>query len=186
MENQIDHINGVTEVFFKNYDDSRGSFREWYKESKFNQASFNIAQANVSISHKGSLRGLHYSLSTTGQDKLVSCLAGSFLVVVVDIRLGSPTFGKHVCIKLSAELGNSIKIQSGLAHSVLSLEDNSILTYLLSSEYSPSEEFSINPFDSELDISWPETSLILSEKDKASESLSTMRDLEQLPIFSTP
>ena len=66
------------------------------------------------------------------------------------------------------------------------LEDNSILTYLLSSEYSPSEEFSINPFDSELDISWPETSLILSEKDKASESLSTMRDLEQLPIFSTP
>ena len=169
--------------------DNRGQFREWYKSSssvvdEFG-TSFNVSQANISVSKKGAIRGLHYSLAKVGQAKIITCLAGSVFDVVVDIRVKSPTFGSWISVNLTPENGNTIYLSSGLAHGVMSLENDTVVSYLLSSEYSPQDEYSVNPFDKVLDIKWPLRAKYVSAKDSESLSLKNMQERKLLPLYGS-
>ena len=160
------------------HQDKRGNFREWFKREEVNQAiglDFDVAQANISTSNKGVLRGIHYSLVKSGQGKWITCNAGAIWDVVVDIRPSSPTFKKWIGVELSGSSGDSLIISEGLGHGFLSLQDDSIVTYLLTSEYSPSDEFEISPLDPSLAIEWPMNNLVLSEKDQLAPTLEEQR-----------
>jgi dTDP-4-dehydrorhamnose 3,5-epimerase len=148
--------------------DDRGIFREWFKTDGLKQTglpTFEVRQANTSISAQGVIRGIHFSSVQNGQAKIVTCTFGSVLDVIIDLRPDSSTFGSHIQINLSAMEGKSIFISKGLGHAFQSLENNSTITYLLDKEYNPDEEFGITPLDSNLDIPWNRLGLNISKKD---------------------
>lgn len=155
------------------WNDERGSFREWFKREdvlSMTGINFSTQQANVSISKRGVIRGIHYSRAPEGQTKWVTCVAGAIMDVVVDIRPTSETFGKHISIELIAEEGKSVLIDSGLGHGFVAMDDNSVVAYILSSEFNPIYEMGLNPLDPELGIDWQVERLgglevVLSEKD---------------------
>ena len=156
------------------HNDERGFFREWFKSSDFIDhigRDFSVAQANISTSSKGVIRGIHFSTAREGQGKWVTCVSGSIWDVVVDIRPESPTFKKWTGIELNSKSGESIFISQGLGHSFISLEDNSVVVYLLTSQYNAREELGINPFDPDLAITWPTNRAVISEKDKIAPNL---------------
>ena len=156
------------------FDDERGYFQEWFKESLIREVlgrDFKAAQANLSRSKRGVVRGIHFSTAIQGQAKWITCAHGSVWDVVADIRPTSPTFKSWEAVELHAGDGKSLLISEGLGHAFVALEDDTIVSYLLTSTYSPQEEFSINPLDQELKISWPEIPLIFSDKDFSAPSL---------------
>jgi len=155
------------------HNDSRGYFSEWFQISDFNKAMgepFTVAQSNLSLSRKGVLRGVHGSSAKGGQSKILTCLSGSIFDVLVDLRPSSQTVGQWVGINLEAGDGQTIYIPSGMGRAFMALQDNTVVSYLLSSIYSPDDEFSINPLDQELKIVWPSHHLILSKKDQSAQS----------------
>jgi len=164
--------------------DGRGHFREWFKSSEIEQVTgrtFQVAQANISISHRGVLRGIHYSLADKGQGKWVTCASGAIWDVIVDLRPKSSTFKRWIGVHLSAENGNAIFVPENLGHAFISLEDNSVVTYLLTSPYSPKDEHGIHPLDPELAIEWPPLELQLSEKDSSAPTLMELIVNKKLP-----
>lgn len=171
------------------HSDERGSFREWFKLKDISNVAgrdFSVAQSNISVSNKGVLRGIHYSLAKGGQAKWVTCVSGHVIDLVVDIRPDSPTYKKYELIDLKDGEGRAVLVGAGLGHGFLSLEEGSIVSYLLDSPYSPSEEFEINPLDPELGIKWPlelvgDMGLILSPKDAHAPSLTERAAANQLP-----
>jgi dTDP-4-dehydrorhamnose 3,5-epimerase len=175
-------IDGAWVVESPVWSDDRGFFREWFKSEDVLAATginFSIQQANISQSQRGVIRGIHYSLAPQGQAKWVTCVNGSIRDVVVDIRPSSPTFGESVFVDLNGLDGRAVLIGAGLGHGFASLADSSTIAYLLSSPYSPTEEFEINPMDQELGIDWGVdlSEMSFSEKDKIAPSL-TERDKE--------
>ena len=167
-------ISGSWKIEFQKFEDNRGFFYESFKAEEFPKLigrNFDIKQTNTSSSSKGSVRGVHYALVPPSQAKLVQCQRGSIKDYVIDIRIGSPTFGQFEAIDLDEKSANAIFIEEGLAHAFVALENNTIVTYYVSEKYNPEREKGINPFDKTLNILWPEIDLILSEKDKAAISL---------------
>jgi len=151
--------------------DLRGSFHEWFNYDEFKryiEIPFEPRQANISKSVNGVIRGIHYSLSKAGQSKLVTCVGGRINDVIVDIRQGSPTYGEWVSIEISAFDGQSILIPRDLGHGFSALEDETCVSYLQSSTYSPGEEFGVNPLDDSLKIDWRVRSEIIKISDKDS------------------
>jgi len=128
-------------------------------------------QNNVSISHKNSIRGIHFSTSVIKQNKLISCLNGQIQDYIVDVRLDSPTFGNFCEIELQSKTATSVYIESGLGHAFVAKTNNCIVSYLLSSEFNPKNEFGINPFDPTLNIDWRVANYNISEKDKKAPNL---------------
>jgi dTDP-4-dehydrorhamnose 3,5-epimerase len=171
--------------------DERGFFREWFKREEVLSATgvdFPVQQGNISMSRKGVIRGIHYSLVSQGQAKWLTCVAGAFLDVIVDIRPNSPTFKKIEYINFSAGDGQSILIGSGLGHGFISLEEHSSICYLLSSPYAPEHEFEILPTDKELNISWESnleksTKFVFSSKDAGAPTLKSRLENNQLPKY---
>jgi dTDP-4-dehydrorhamnose 3,5-epimerase len=153
--------------------DSRGVFRELMKMSDLSSIDGLMpwVQNNVSVSSKNSVRGIHFSTSVLKQNKLVSCLNGSIRDFIIDIRESSPTFGSFCEVKLQSEVATSVYLESGLGHAFVALTDNCVVSYLLSSEYDPVNEFGINPFDPALKIDWNLSSYQISEKDRNLPSL---------------
>jgi dTDP-4-dehydrorhamnose 3,5-epimerase len=177
-------IRGAWIVQSSVFQDTRGSFREWFKSGDIEEVTgqnFPVRQANVSISKRGVIRGIHYSLAASGQSKWVTCVSGSIWDVVVDIRPSSPTFMQWIGTTLHSDSGTSILVSSGLGHGFLSLDEDSVVSYLLTSPYSPIDEFVINPLDSELKIDWPAANPLLSKKDSTAVSLSAMHKAGKLP-----
>ena len=167
-------ISGSWKIEFQKFEDNRGFFYESFKAEDFPRLigrNFDIKQTNTSSSAKGSVRGIHYALVPPSQAKLVQCQRGSIKDYVIDIRIGSPTFGQFEAIDLDEKSASAIFIEEGLAHAFVALENNTIVTYYVSEKYNPEREKGINPFDKTLNILWPEIDLILSEKDKAAISL---------------
>ena len=167
-------ISGSWKIEFQKFEDNRGFFYESFKAEEFPRLigrNFDIKQTNTSSSAKGSVRGVHYALVPPSQAKLVQCQRGSIKDYVIDIRIGSPTFGQFEAIDLDEGSASAIFIEEGLAHAFVALENNTIVTYYVSEKYNPEREKGINPFDKTLNILWPEIDLILSEKDKAAISL---------------
>ncbi len=153
----------------KVFPDNRGFFKEIYKRTDFlaNGIPYDYVQANVSMSRKGVVRGLHYQLKPMEQGKLVTVLSGRIVDVAVDIRKGSPYYGKYVMVELSAENHKMIWVPPGFAHGFQALEDNTIVLYLVTKEYAPDLEACIRWDDPELGIDWPlKEGVIISEKDK--------------------
>jgi dTDP-4-dehydrorhamnose 3,5-epimerase len=169
--------------------DERGSFQEWFKSEEVFEATgikFSVEQANISSSKKNVIRGIHYSLAPGRQAKWVTCSNGRIMDVVVDIRPNSPTFKKTEYVNLQAGDGKSILIGPGLGHAFISLEDNTNVSYLLSSPYSPEFEYGIHPMDPELKIDWNlgadlDKSAVISAKDLDAPTLETRRIEGKLP-----
>ena len=139
------------------WSDDRGFFREWFKQEEIlskTGKNFSAQQANISLSNKGVIRGIHYSLALEGQSKWVTCVTGSIIDVIVDIRPESKSFGKWIKVELSGDSGSSVFISEGLGHGFVSLVDNTTVAYLVSTKYSPNDEFEINPLDKKLGINW--------------------------------
>ena len=169
------------------WSDERGFFREWFKYEDVKAATgrdFGIEQANISLSSAGSLRGIHYSLAPRGQAKWITCVAGSIKDVIVDIRPDSQTFGKWIEVELSGSSGQAVFISEGLGHGFVALEDNAAVAYLVSTPFSPTDEFEINPLDEQIGIKWGmETSeLRISDKDLNALSLNERKLNGQLPV----
>lgn len=150
------------------FEDGRGFFLETYKHSDFSGMGINenFVQDNHSKSEKGVLRGLHYQKEPAAQGKLVRCVKGKIFDVAVDIRKGSPTFGKWAGIELSGDNHTMIYIPPGFAHGFLVLSEYAEIIYKCTKEYSPPDDRGIIWNDPEINIGWPVKEPLLSEKDK--------------------
>ena len=168
------------------WSDERGSFREWFKDEDFQAAgvTFHTRQSNLSISKKNVVRGLHYSMAPEGQAKVVTCAHGELDDVIVDIRVGSPTFGRHEIVHLVAGEERSVYVPVGVAHGFCVTSETGALTYLLSSPFNAPFELEINPFDAELSVGWTiDGEAIVSPKDAGAPTFRERLDAKQLPLF---
>ena len=149
--------------------DARGFFYESWRRDEFARAGIRaeFVQDNHSLSAKGALRGLHYQLPPAAQAKLVRVTRGAAFDVVVDIRRGSRTFGRHEAVTLSAANRLMLFVPEGFAHGFLALEEGTELLYKVSAPYSREHDRGILWNDAKLGIRWPEPSPKLSEKDAA-------------------
>jgi dTDP-4-dehydrorhamnose 3,5-epimerase len=168
------------------WSDDRGSFREWFKDEDFQAAgvTFHARQSNLSISKKNVVRGLHYSMAPEGQAKVVTCAHGELDDVIVDIRVGSPTFGQHEVVHLAAGEERSVYVPVGVAHGFCVTSETGALTYLLSSPFNAPFELEINPFDAELNVGWSiDGEAIVSPKDAGAPTFRERLDAKELPLF---
>lgn len=151
------------------FHDSRGYFFESYNKRMYDDiiGEEEFVQDNQSKSTYGVIRGLHFQAPPFAQSKLVRCVVGTVLDVAVDIRKGSPTFGEHVSVVLSAENHRQFFIPKGFAHGFSVLSDTAVFQYKCDNYYAPESEGGINLLDTSLGIDWqiPDDSAILSEKD---------------------
>lgn len=193
MEYRELSVPGAWEITPKQFGDPRGVFLEWFKAGKFEEAlghPLDLQQANLSVSSAGVLRGIHFADTPPGQAKYVTCPKGAVLDVVVDIRVGSPTFGQWDSVLLDDTDRRAIYLGEGLGHAFMALEDDSTVMYLCSTGYSPGREHGIHPLDAEVGIDWPTTARdgspltpLLSDKDLAAPTLTEAQAQGLLPTL---
>jgi len=161
-------VGGVISIEPRVFSDPRGFFLESYKQSDFAAAGIaeNFVQENHSRSRRGILRGLHYQIAPRAQGKLVRVVVGEVLDVAVDIRKGSPTFGKWVGVNLSAENRRMLYLPPTCAHGFCVISEVAEVIYKVSDEYSPEWERGICWNDSQLAIAWPVDTVTVSDRDK--------------------
>src|SRR5471032_603162 len=138
--------------------DDRGDFLEWYRFDRLEETighPLDVRQANISVSRRGVVRGVHFADVPRGQAKYVTVPRGSVIDVVVDIRTGSPTFGSWDSVLLDDRDRRALYIAEGLGHLFVALEDDTTVSYLVSDVYSPAAEHGLNPFDPELALEFP-------------------------------
>jgi dTDP-4-dehydrorhamnose 3,5-epimerase len=179
-------VSGAWEITPRPNTDARGIFFEWFTEREFTAMTghtFAMRQANFSVSAAGVLRGLHFAQLPPGQAKYVTCVKGSVFDVVVDIRVGSPTYGRWDSVLLDDVNRRSTYISEGLAHGFLALQDDSTVMYLCSAPYAPQREHTIAPRDPEIGIDWPlpDSQLLLSDRDAEAATLAEVRSAGLLP-----
>lgn len=166
----------------KVHGDDRGYFVETFRADKLEEFlgyKINFCQDNESKSSRGVLRGLHYQLAPAAQTKLVHVIQGSVLDVAVDIRKGSPTFGKHVAVELTSENKRQLLVPRGFAHGFVVLEDDTVFAYKVDNYYSPENDRGIAFDDEALAIDWKivHSELNLSAKDKVQPKLQNTNDI---------
>jgi dTDP-4-dehydrorhamnose 3,5-epimerase len=181
-------VPGAWELTPQLHSDVRGVFFEWLTDSAFTAFAghrFDLRQANCSVSAAGVLRGVHFAQVPPSQAKYVTCLQGAVFDVVVDIRVGSPTFGRWDSVVLDDRARRSIYISEGLGHAFLALQDDSTVMYLCSAGYAPGREHTINALDPALDIAWPvvDGEPILSDRDREAPTLEQVRAAGLLPTW---
>lgn len=170
--------------------DARGGLHEWFKADEFAEAAghrFIPAQANMSVSADGVVRGIHFADVPPGQAKLVMCPAGRVADIIVDLRVGSPTFGEHCVVELGGPEHRIVYLPVGVGHGFVSLADGSAVTYLLSTPYTPDREYGVHPLDPELGLDLEGLlggrEPILSERDTAAPTLAQARESGLLPSW---
>lgn len=179
-------VPGAWEITPQLHTDARGSLFEWFTDSEFTATTghhFDLRQANCSVSAAGVLRGVHFAELPPSQAKYITCIHGKVQDVVVDIRVGSPTFGKWDSVVLDAGERRSVYLAEGLGHAFVALEDDSTVMYLCSAEYNPDREHTINPFDPAIGITWPVSEPILSERDRDAPTLAQTQATGLLPTW---
>jgi dTDP-4-dehydrorhamnose 3,5-epimerase len=186
-------IAGSFEVRPRVHGDDRGAFLEWFRADRFSQATghpFTLAQANASVSTMGTVRGVHFAEVPPGQAKWVTCLRGSVVDVVVDIRVGSPSYGTWEAVTLDDADRRAVYLSEGLGHAFMALEEGSVVSYLCSAPYAPGREHGVHPFDPEVGIEWPATARdgspvtpLLSDKDAKAPSLAEAERAGLLPSY---
>lgn len=168
--------------------DERGSFREWFREDEFRATTgyrLPLAQANFSISRQHVVRGIHFADVPPGQAKYVTCAVGAILDVVVDVRVGSPTFGAVIEEMLSASANKALFLAEGLGHAWVPLTPSATMIYICSQPYTPASEHAVLPTDPALDIGWPTLVPVLSEKDATAPTLDQAQRQGILPDYDT-
>ncbi|GAA3003390.1 dTDP-4-dehydrorhamnose 3,5-epimerase [Streptosporangium longisporum] len=167
--------------------DDRGGLHEWFREGDFRTATgrdLRLSQANCSVSRRGTLRGIHLADVPPGQGKYVKCVRGAVLDVVVDVRVGSPGFGRWELVRLDDEDHRGVFLSEGLGHGLLALTDDATVIYICSEGYNPAREHGVHPLDPELGIAWPAgVEPLLSPKDAAAPTLAEARDRGMLPSY---
>lgn len=170
MEKETFFIEGLVLLKPKVFSDDRGYFLESFHKDRYLAEGIPadaFVQDNLSKSKKGVLRGLHFQRDPMAQGKLVQVLQGKVIDVVVDIRHGSPTFGKYVMVELSEENHHQFFLPAGFAHGFVALEDDTVFSYKVTNVYSPEHDGGIRFDDPDIGIEWPlqKEELIVSEKD---------------------
>jgi dTDP-4-dehydrorhamnose 3,5-epimerase len=171
------------------HDDDRGSFAETFRSAEFAADlgyRLDVAQVNCSVSRRGVIRGIHYADVPPGQAKYVTCAAGAILDVIVDLRAGSPSFGKWEAVQLDAATRRAVFLAEGLGHAFTALTDGATALYLCSTPYAPGREHGVHPLDPEIGIAWPADegwTPVLSEKDAAAPTLAQALRAGQLPRY---
>ncbi|MGV8977993.1 MAG: dTDP-4-dehydrorhamnose 3,5-epimerase family protein [Cellulomonas sp.] len=184
-------ISGAWEITPQLQADSRGLFLEWYKAPAFTDIvghPLDLQQVNCSVSAAGVVRGIHFADVPVGQAKYVTCPSGAVLDVVVDLRVGSPTFGRWDSVLLDDVDRRAVYLSEGLGHAFVSLEDRSTVLYLCSAGYAPGREHGVHPLDPTIAIDWPTTDrhgvtlqLQFSAKDTAAPTLAEAESAGLLP-----
>lgn len=167
------------------YTDPRGAFSEMFHARRYTDLGMdaNFVQDNISRSRRGVLRGLHFQ-HPHGQTKLVQVIEGEVFDVVVDVRVGSPTFARWVGVELSSENGRQLYVPKGLAHGFCALSDTVVFVYKCSDYYAPSAEATLSWQDPDIGVQWPVPSPAMSDKDAAGKPLSAFSPGE-LPVFES-
>jgi dTDP-4-dehydrorhamnose 3,5-epimerase len=161
---------------------------EWFRSDIIAAATgyqFGVVQANHSVSRRGVVRGIHFSDVPPGQAKFVYCPVGSVLDVVVDVRVGSPTFGAVESVVLDDRDRRAVLLAPGLGHAFCAIHDLSSVNYLVTAAYDPDRERTVSPLDPALAVPWPvdPSQLLLSDKDAAGPSLAEAERLGILPRY---
>ncbi|WP_407992168.1 dTDP-4-dehydrorhamnose 3,5-epimerase family protein [Kitasatospora sp. CMC57] len=179
-------IEGAWEITPQLHGDARGLFTEWYRFDKLAAVvghPLRLAQANLSVSSRDVVRGIHFADVPPGQAKYVTCVRGAVLDVIVDLRVGSPTFGRWEGVRLDENERKAVYLSEGLGHGFCALSDDATLTYLCSEAYNPTGEHGVHPLDSDLAIDWPAGVPQLSAKDAEAPTLSEALASGLLPDY---
>ncbi|MFN8076539.1 MAG: dTDP-4-dehydrorhamnose 3,5-epimerase [Kineosporiaceae bacterium] len=172
----------------RQFGDDRGVFLEWYRHEALAEAvghKLDLAQANCSVSKAGTVRGIHYADVPPSQAKYVTCVRGAVLDVIVDIRVGSPTFGTWDAVRLDETERAAVYLSEGLGHAFMALTDDATVVYLCSSVYNPTGEHGITPLDPQVGVEWPEGHTpLLSPKDEAAPTLAEAAAAGALPDYA--
>ncbi|MEU4768981.1 dTDP-4-dehydrorhamnose 3,5-epimerase family protein [Actinosynnema sp. NPDC023794] len=178
-------ISGAFEFTPSVFPDDRGMFVAPYQEAAFTEAvghPMKIAQTNHSVSKRGVVRGVHYADTPPGQAKYVHCPRGRMIDIVVDLRVGSPTFGEWDAMELSEGLFNSVYLPEGVGHALMALEDDTVASYLCSEGFNPKAEHGIHPLS--MDLPFPsDITPVLSPKDASAPTFEEARDAGLLPSY---
>ena len=179
-------ISGAYEITPLQRSDDRGVFLEWYRFDELEKVlghHLNLKQANTSVSKRGVVRGIHFADIPIGQAKYVTAMHGAVLDYIVDIRVGSPTFGSWDSVVLDERDRRAVYLAEGLGHCFVALTDDATVSYLVSDVYNPVREHGIDPTDPEIALEFPFASseLLLSTKDTEAPTLREAADAGLLP-----
>lgn len=180
-------IEGAWVLEPKVFPDDRGSFHEWFRGAEFREATgqdLDLAQANCSVSRRGTLRGIHFADVPPSQAKYVKCVRGAVIDVIVDIRVGSPTYKQWEAVRLDDRTHHAVYLSEGLGHAFFALTDDATVVYLCSEGYAPGREHGIHPLDPDLGIEWPaDIEPLLSPKDEQAPTLAEAEAQGLLPAY---
>jgi dTDP-4-dehydrorhamnose 3,5-epimerase len=181
-------IEGSWEFTPPAFPDNRGRFAAPFQGEAFVTAvghPLRLAQTNHSVSRRGVIRGVHFADVPPGQAKYVYCPTGALLDVIVDVRVGSPTFGQWTAVRLDAEKLNAVYLSEGLGHAFVALADDTAMAYICSEGYNPGGERGISPVDPALGLPWPsDIEPILSDKDRDAPTLAEAEAAGLLPVYA--
>ncbi|TXK16245.1 dTDP-4-dehydrorhamnose 3,5-epimerase family protein [Homoserinibacter sp. GY 40078] len=165
--------------------DARGEFLEWFRADRLAEAtgrSFELLQANLSVSSRGTVRGVHFADVPRGQAKYVTVVAGSIVDILVDLRVGSPEFGRSVAVELDSREHRALFVPEGVGHLFAVTSDEATVCYLATDVYKPESEHTVSPFDPELALAIPDpASAVLSTRDAEAPMLAEARERGLLP-----
>ncbi|MBE7370821.1 dTDP-4-dehydrorhamnose 3,5-epimerase family protein [Dermacoccus barathri] len=180
-------IAGAFRITPRQFPDDRGLFMEGFRGDKLAEHlghEMRIVQTNISVSSRGAVRGIHFADVPPSQAKYVTAVSGSFLDFVVDIRVGSPTFGEWESVRLDTDSRVAVYLSEGLGHCLVALEDNSTAVYLCSQPYNPTGEHGINPLDPRVGLDLPaDLEPVVSAKDAAAPNLEEAAAQGLLPNY---
>jgi dTDP-4-dehydrorhamnose 3,5-epimerase len=180
-------IDGAWSYTPRIHHDERGHFSEWFRSGEFEEDlgyPLDLRQVNSSVSHHGVIRGIHFTDVPPGQAKYVFCPSGAILDVIVDLRVGSPTFMRWEAVRLDETDRRAVFLEHGLGHAITALTEHATAVYLCTSTYAPAADHEINPLDPELRIAWPGGAQpVLSAKDAGAPSLAEAKRTGLLPSY---
>jgi dTDP-4-dehydrorhamnose 3,5-epimerase len=181
-------VPGAVEFSPTIFPDARGLFVAPFQEAAFVAATghrLQVAQSNHSVSRRGVIRGVHFCDVPPGQAKYVYCPRGALLDVAVDVRVGSPTFGRWDAVELNAETYRAVYLAEGIGHAFVALAEDTVLAYLCSTGYHPGAERTVNPLDPALRLPWPaDLEPVLSDKDHQAPTLAEAEAAGILPRWA--
>ncbi|MGH3313464.1 MAG: dTDP-4-dehydrorhamnose 3,5-epimerase family protein [Streptomyces sp.] len=183
-------VEGAVEFTPRVFPDERGSFVSPFQEAAFEKAvghrHFRAAQTNHSRSRRGVVRGVHFTVTPPGTAKYVYCAQGAALDIVVDIRVGSPTYGRWDAVRLDPVDFRAMYFPVGVGHAFVALEDDTVMSYMLTSGYVAENELALSVLDPELGLPVPDgIDPVMSERDMAAPTLAEARAAGLLPDYAT-
>lgn len=182
-------IEGAWTFTPRQFPDDRGVFLEWYRHEGVAEHvghPLDLRQANASVSSRGTVRGVHFADVPPSQAKYVTCVRGAVMDVIVDLRVGSPTFGTWEAVRLDEEHRRAVYLSEGLGHAFAALTDDATVVYLCSEVYNPTAEHGVHPLDATLAIDWAGFGVetpVLSPKDAAAPTLTEAERQGLLPDY---